>query len=251
MPTLKNCTGIFRINRTDGVLRSFPKGLCSMPNSIYITWQEESAAPTPLGFEPLVLADCWSKVVLHVEWGLKFSLDEVFSFTKVSTFSWCVSQQFWLWSCCLLPNIVKTSQVFRISPFFHCSNGMNTLIFVLRILFQLWCSDKIFFFHFSQVIYSLCSVSMTAIRKWERSTAWWWWHWHGTNVTSDFLVNPYSKCCPSWLRMSDCSASDSFDPSSRSKLFWIMTYSIFPTWNVFYKMSRKTLFQLSCISSSP
>lgn len=159
MPTLKNCTEIFRINRTDGVLRSFPKGLCSMPNSIYITWQEESAASTLLGFEPLVLADCWSKVVLHVEWGLKFSLDEVFSFTKVSTFSWCVSQQFWLWSCCLLPNIVKTSQVFRISPFFHCSNGMNILIFVLRILFQLWCSDNIFF-SISLKSFILCAQSL-------------------------------------------------------------------------------------------
>lgn len=62
-------------------------------------------------------------------------------------------------------------------------------------------------FHFFQVIYSLCSASMTAIRKWERNTAWWWWHWQGTNVTSDFLVNLYSKCCPPWLRMSDCKAA--------------------------------------------
>lgn len=46
-------------------------------------------------------------------------------------------------------------------------------------------------------------------------------------------------------------SNDSFDPSSKSKLFWIMTYSIFPTQNIYYKIPRKILFQFSCNSSSP
>ena len=44
---------------------------------------------------------------------------------------------------------------------------------------------------------------------------------------------------------------NSFDQSSRSKLFWIMTYSIFPTQNIYYKRPRKRLFRLSCNSHSP
>lgn len=74
----------------------------------------------------------------------------------------------------------------------------------------------------------------------------------GHKCHSDFLVNLYSKCCPSWLRMSDCSAVIPLIHHLRvSKLFWKMTYSIFLTQNIYYKMPRKILFQLSCNSSSP
>lgn len=46
-------------------------------------------------------------------------------------------------------------------------------------------------------------------------------------------------------------SGNSFDPSSWSKLFWIMTYSVFPSWNIYYKIPRKTQFQLSGNSRSP
>lgn len=59
--SFKNCSGIFKINRTDGVLRSFPKGPYTMPKSLYLTWQEASVTSTQLGFEPVFLADHKSK----------------------------------------------------------------------------------------------------------------------------------------------------------------------------------------------
>lgn len=153
---------------------------------------------------------------------------------KLSAFPRCISQPFWLWSCCLkLANLVMTSRAF------HCTNRTNTL-FVLCILCQLWyCND--IFFHFSQVIYSLCLVAMTAVRKWERNTTWWWWPWQGTNVTSDLLVNRIPNVAHFAEKELLC-GSDSFDPSSGSKLFWIMTYSIFPIQNIYYKIPRKILF---------
>lgn len=43
-------------------------------------------------------------------------------------------------------------------------------------------------------------------------------------------------------------SSKSFDPSSRTKLLWVMTYSIFPPWNTYCKIPRKILFRLSCNS---
>ena len=144
------------------------------------------------------------KVVLHIERGLKVSLDEVFSVIKLSTFFGVLLGTFGFdligFNLLILWGYLKPLE----SLLFCCPNRMNALIFVLCILFQLWYSDNKFF-HFSQVIYSLCSVSMTTVRKRERITAWWWWHWQGTNVTSHFLVKLYSTCCPSWQRMSDCS----------------------------------------------
>lgn len=59
--SFKNCSEIFEIDRTDGVLRPFPQGLYTMPNSIYLIWQTGRDALTQLGFEPLVLAEFCSK----------------------------------------------------------------------------------------------------------------------------------------------------------------------------------------------
>lgn len=147
------------------------------------------------------------KVVLHVEWGLKVSLDEVFSVIKLSTFFGLLLGVFGfdlvVFNLLILWRYLKPleSLLFLLPQQNKCIN-----ICLMHPVPALVYSDNKFF-HFSQVIYSLCSVSMTTVRKWERITAWWWWHWQGTHVTSDFLVNLYSTCCPSWQRMSDCSVA--------------------------------------------
>ena len=59
--SFKSSSGIFKINKTDVVLRSFPKGPNTMSKSIYLIWQKGTMPSTQLGFEQLLLADGWSK----------------------------------------------------------------------------------------------------------------------------------------------------------------------------------------------
>ena len=59
--SFKSSSGIFKINKTDVVLRSFPKGPNTVSKSIYLIWQKGSMPSTQLGFEHLLLADGWSK----------------------------------------------------------------------------------------------------------------------------------------------------------------------------------------------
>lgn len=55
--SFKSSSGIFKINKTDVVLRSFPKGPNTVSKSIYLIWQKGSMPSTQLGFEHLLLAD--------------------------------------------------------------------------------------------------------------------------------------------------------------------------------------------------
>ena len=165
------------------------------------------------------------KVVLHIERGLKVSLDEVFSVIKLSTFFGVLLGTFGFdligFNLLILWGYLKPLE----SLLFCCPNRMNALIFVLCILFQLWYSDNKFF-HFSQVIYSLCSVSMTTVRKRERITAW-WWALAGHKRHFTLSCQPIFHMLPILAENEWLLTGDSFDQSSRSKLFWIMTYSIF------------------------
>lgn len=210
-----------KINRTDGVLRSFPKGSQTTTNSSHQSWQKGREVPPHLGFEPLFLAD--PKFVLHVCWGLQLSLDEVFSFYKIICCFLGVSLSYCGFDLVLMGLWLLTSQVS------HCTSGMNTFMFVLCTPLQLWS-------------FFLCAQSPRPWQEDEEGIP----KDHGSTGKAQMSPQAFwSNCIPKAAHVGEkewALSGDVSDPSSRSNLFWIMTFDLFPTQNIYHKMPRKILF---------
>lgn len=189
------------------------------------------------------------KVVLHIEWGLKVSLDEVFSVIKLSTFF-----------AVLLGTFGFNLIVFNLLILWGYLKSLESLLFLLPqqneciiclmhpvpalVLWQrafLFLSSHLFFVfsvhdHCKKMRKDHCMIVVALA---------------GHKCHFRLSCQPIFHMLPILAENEWLLSGDSFDQSSRSKLFWIMTCSTFPIHNIYYKRPRKRLFQLSCNSCSP
>lgn len=180
------------------------------------------------------------KVVLHIEWGLKVSLDEVFSVIKLSTFFGVLLKilgfNLIVFNLLILWGYLKP---FGVIAFLLPQQNECINICLMHPVPALVLWQRAFI---SLKSFILCAcVSMTTVRKWERIIAWLWWHWQAQMSLQTFLSTYIPHAAPFRIENEWLLSGDSFDQSSRSKLFWIMTYSTFPIQIYITRGQEKTI----------
>lgn len=176
-------------------------------------------------------------------------MDRVFSLTKLSAFSWRVSQQCGFWSCFHLLILWWYSKSLELASFSLSQQDEYINICLMHPVPALVLWQHIFSFLSSRLFFVLSLHDH--YKKMRKEHGMMMVVLAGHKCHFRLSCQPVFQMLPILAGNEWLPSGDSFDPSSRSKLFWIMTYSIFPTQNIYYKMPRKILFQLSCNSRSP
>lgn len=167
------------------------------------------------------------KVVLHIEWGLKVSLDEVFSVIKLSTFFGVLLGTFGfnliVFNLLILWGYLKPleSLLFLLPQQNECINICLMHPVPALVLWQrafLFLSSPLFFVlsvhdHCKKMRKDHCMIVVALA---------------GHKCHFRLSCQPIFHMLPILAENEWLLSGDSFDQSSRSKLFWIMTYSTFP-----------------------
>lgn len=119
---------------------------------------------------------------------------------------------------------------------------MDALILVLCILFQCWYCDNICFFFIFLKSCIPCAPSPCPLWENEKGTL---RDDGGVGRAHMSLQTFLSTLIPKAAHLAEKEwllCRNALDPSPRSKLFWVMTYSIFPTRNIYYQELRQHYF---------